>query len=170
MFKEGGESDAVAFFSSVTIFRRSLVESVMDWVWGIAEDNKLTMGWTSFAVDMTVWLVESRLQMEVLIVLMVSYMLTICLDCSVVIALMNLHSCSMLVMHVVFKLESLCEMAETISVVLSVSLCNIRKPTTLIVEVVASRILHSRDRAKRTLAKVGAEKLPLIVMRACCSR
>ena len=129
------------------------------------------MGWTSFAIEVTVWLVESRLWMEALIALMVSDMLTMCLDCLVVVALMNSHSCSMLMMDVVFKLESLCEMAETISVeVLSVSLCNIRKPTTLIVEAVASRILLSRDRVKRTLAEVGAEKLPLIVMRACCSR
>ena len=32
VFEEGGGSDAVAFFSSVTIFRRSLVKLAMDWV------------------------------------------------------------------------------------------------------------------------------------------
>ena len=171
VFEEGGGSNAVVFFNSVTIFRRPLVEMVMDWVWGIVEDNVLTMGWTSFAIEVTVWLVESRLWMEVLIALMVSDMPTMCLACLVVVALMNSHSHSMLVMDVVFKLESLCEMAETISVeVLLVSLCNIRKPTALIVDAVASGILLSRDRAKRTLAKVGAEMLPLIAMRAHCSR
>ena len=51
VFDEGGGSVAAVFFSSVTIFRRSLAESVMDWVWGIAEDNELTMGWTSFAIE-----------------------------------------------------------------------------------------------------------------------
>ena len=171
VFEGGGGSEAVAFLNSVTIFRRSLVETAMDCVWGIAEDNMLTMGWTSFAIEVTVWLVVSRLQMEVLIALMVSDMPMMCLACLVVVALMNSHSCSMLVMDVVFKLESLCETAETISVeVLLVSLCNSRKPTALIVDAVASGILLSGDRAKRTLARVGAEKLLLIAMRAHCSR
>lgn len=171
VFEGGGGSEAVAFLNSVTDFRRSLVEAAMDWVWGIAEDNMLTMGCTSFAIEATVWLVESRLRMEVLIALMVLDMPTMCLACSAVVALMNSHSRSILVMDVVFKLESLCETAETISVeVLSVSLCNSRKPTALIVDTVASGTLLSRDRAKRTLARVGAEKLPLIAMRAHCSR
>ena len=131
----------------------------------------LTMGWTSFTIEVTVWLVESRLRMEVLIALMVSDMPTMCLACLAVVALMNSHSHSMLVMAVVFSLESLCEMAEMISVeVLSVSLCNSRKPTALIVDAVVSGILLSRDRAKRMLARVGAEKLLLIAMRAHCSR
>ena len=82
----------------------------------------LTMGCTSFAIEATVWLVESRLRMEVLIASMVLDMPMMCLACSAVVALMNSHSCSILVMDVVFKLESLCETAETISVeVLSVS-------------------------------------------------
>ena len=171
VFGGGGGSEAVALLNSVTVFKRSLVEMVMDWVWGIAEDNVLTIGWTSFTIEATVWLVESRLRIEVLIALMVSDMLTMCLACSAVVALMNSHSRSMLVMDVVFRLESLCEMAEMISVeVLSVSLCNSRKPTALIVAVDVSGILLSRDRVKRTLARVGAEKLPLIVMRAHCSR
>ena len=171
MFEGGGGSEAIAFLNSVTVFRRSSAETVMDWVWGIAEDNKLTMGWTSFAIEVTVWLVESRLRMEVLIVLMVSDKLTMCLACSAVVALMNSHLRSMLVMDMVFRLESLCEMAEMISVeVLLVSLCSSRKPTTLIVAAVVSGILLSRDGVKRTLARVGAEKLPLIAMRACCLR
>ena len=171
VFEGGGGSEAVVLLNSVTVFRRSLVETAMDWVWGITEDNVLTMGWTSFTIEVTVWLVKSRLRMEVLIVLMVSDIPTMCLACLVVVALMNLHSHSMLVMAMVFSLESLCETAEMISVeVLSVSLCNSRKPTALIVDAVVSGILLSRDRAKRTLARVGAEKLLLIAMRAHCSR
>ena len=37
MFEGEGGSEAVVLLSSVTVFRRSLVETVMDWVWGIVE-------------------------------------------------------------------------------------------------------------------------------------
>ena len=68
----------------------------------MAEDNKLTMGWTSFTIVATVWLVESKLHMDELMALMVSDMLMMCLDCLAVAALINLHLCSMLVADVEF--------------------------------------------------------------------
>ena len=69
------------------------------------------------------------------------------------------------------KFESLFETAETISgEMFLVSLCMIRKLTALIIEVVASGVLLSRDRVKRILAKETAEKFQLIATRGHCSR
>ena len=100
--------------------------------------------------------------MDELMAVMVSDKLTMCLDCLEVAALINLYSCLILESDVEFKFESLFEMADTISVeIFSVSFCMIRKPTALIVEAVVSGILLSRDRVKRILAKVVAEKFPL---------
>ena len=162
---------AVVIFNSSTKVRSSLAGLVMDWVWGRAEDSKLTRGWTSFAIVATVWLVESRLCKDDLMVLMVSEMLMMCFDCLAVVALMNSHLCSMFVVIVVSRLEILLETAEMMSVeIFSVSLCMIRNSTTLIMEAVGSGVLLSRDSVNRILARVVAEKFLLIVMRACCSR
>ena len=48
--------------------------------------------------------------------LIVSEMLRMCLDCSVVVALMNLHSCLRLVLFVTLSIVSLLDTAVAISV------------------------------------------------------
>lgn len=112
-------------------------------------------------------LVELRLQMEALSILMVSDRLMMYLDCSAMAALMKSSLHSMLFSVVELSVKSL--LAIFIKTFL-VSLCRIRKPAALIVEAVISDVLLLRDKAKRMLARVVAENLSLIVMRALCSR
>ena len=101
-------------------------------------------GCISLAMVSTMWLVVFRLWIEVLIALIMSAILSKCLNCSEVVALINLHSCLRLSLEVVLSAISFSEMDVVISVDrFLVSLFNIRKATDLIVEVMSSVILFS---------------------------
>ena len=92
-----------------------------------------------------------------LITLIVSAILSKCLDCSEVVALINLHLRLRLSLEVVLSAISFLEMDVVISVDrFLVSLFNIRKPTDLIVEVMSSVILFSRATANKMFASLIA--------------
>ena len=105
----------------------------------------------------TMWLVVFRLWIEVWINLIMSVMLSKCLDCSEVVALINFHLHLRLLLEVVLSAISFLEIVVVISVDrFLVSLFIIRKPTDLIVEAMSSVILFSRAMANRMFASLIA--------------
>ena len=124
-------------------------------------------GCISLVMVLTMWLVAFRLWIEVLIDLIVSAMLSKCLDCSEVVGLINLHLHSRLLLEVVLSAISFSEIVVVISVDrFSVSLFIIRKPIDLIVKAMSSVIFFSMAMANRMFASLIAVTLLVDVMKA----
>ena len=89
--------------------------------------------------------------------LIMSVMLSKCLDCSEVVALINFHLHLRLLLEVVLSAISFLEIVVVISVDrFSVSLFVIRKPTDSIVEAMSSVIVFSRAMANRMFTSLVA--------------
>ena len=109
----------------------------------------------------------NRLWIEVLIALIMSAILSKCLDCSEAVALITLHSHLRLSLEVVLSAISFLEIDVAISVDrFSVSLFIIRKPTDLIVEAMSSVILFSRATTNRMFTSLIAVTSLVDVMKA----
>lgn len=128
-------------------------------------------GCSSLVTVTTARLEALRLWMHALIVLIVSVILRMCLDCSAVVALMNTHSHLrlLLVAALIVASFSVMDVAKTVEV-FSISLCIIRKPTALMVDAMSSVILLSRATVKRMFASLVIVVLLIDVMRAFWTR
>ena len=70
----GGGCAALRFFSSTTVFKRSLVELASEWMWMwcLAEVIESAVSWISLVSEAMDWLVVSKVLMDVLIMLIIS--------------------------------------------------------------------------------------------------
>ena len=119
--------------------------------------SKWATGWISFTSVAMVRLVVSRVCMEVFRVSIDSDMWSMCLDCSTVVALIKLHSRSILLVVTLLSVSSFSEIAAIISVDVSLLvLCLIRNPTAFSVDAVGSVSFCSRAIEKRMFASVSA--------------
>ena len=154
-------------FSSVANSVRIFAKSVMVRVWGMESVRAWMPSCISLVMVSTMWLVVFRLWIDVLIDLIVSAMLSKCLDCSKAVALMNLYSHLRLSLLVVLSAISFSEIVVVISVDrFSVSLFVIRKPTDSIVEAMSSVIVFSRAMANRMFTSLVAITSLVEVMKA----
>ena len=112
----GGDHVTVTFLSSTDDLARLVAKSAMEWMWGMELVITWIMGWVSLASMVMERLDVFRLWMAVLTELIMSEMLKISLDCSVVVALINSHSLSRLLLVFALSAVSLMEMAVAISV------------------------------------------------------
>ena len=112
----GGDHVTVTFLSSADDLARLVANSAMEWMWGMELVTAWITGWVSLASVVTERLDVFRLRMAILTKLIMSEMLRISLDCSVVVALINSHSLSQLLLVFALSAVSLTEMAVAISV------------------------------------------------------
>ena len=112
----GGDRVTVTFLSSADDLARLVANSAMEWMWGMELVTAWITGWVSLASVVTERLDVFRLRMAILTKLIMSEMLRISLDCSVVVALINSHSLSQLLLVFALSAVSLTEMAVAISV------------------------------------------------------
>ena len=111
-----GDCITVTFLSSADNLVRLVADSAMEWMWGMELVTAWITGWVSLASVVMERLDVFRLWMAILTKLIVSEMLRISLDCSVVVALINSHSLSRLLLVFALSAVSLTEMAVAISV------------------------------------------------------
>ena len=112
----GGDRVTVTFLSSADDLARLVANSAMEWMWGMELVTAWITGWVSLASVVTERLDVFRLRMAILTKLIMSEMLRISLDCSVVVALINSHSLSQLLLVFALSAVSLTDMAVAISV------------------------------------------------------